>query len=87
MKNRALAEIVKKYRNRRGNRILEALDKMAQEYETAGAQVALAWLMAQPKATAPIASASNPEQLNQLIEATRIELNPSSLALLNEASA
>ncbi len=86
LKDHARAEIVKKYLNARGDRILEALDQVAQQYEAAPVQVALAWLMAQPAVTAPIASASNLEQLNQLIEATTLELDQSSLAMLNEAS-
>jgi len=44
------------------------------------------WLIAQPTITAPIASATNLEQLNQLIQATTLELDPSSMALLNQAS-
>jgi aryl-alcohol dehydrogenase-like predicted oxidoreductase len=43
-------------------------------------------LIAQPTITAPIASATNLEQLNQLIQATTLELDPSSMALLNQAS-
>jgi aryl-alcohol dehydrogenase-like predicted oxidoreductase len=50
------------------------------------AQVALAWLISQPSITAPIVSATNLEQLNELIEATTIELNPSVIDLLNQAS-
>ena len=83
----ARAEMVKKYLNARGYRILEALDRVAQPHNATPAQVALAWLMSQPTVTAPIASATNLEQLNQLIEAATLELEPASLALLNEASA
>jgi aryl-alcohol dehydrogenase-like predicted oxidoreductase len=50
------------------------------------AQAALAWLIAQPTITAPIASATNLEQLNQLIHATSLELDASSMAVLNQAS-
>jgi len=82
----ARADIVKKYLNARGYRILEALDRVAQQLNVTPAKAALAWLIAQPTITAPIASASNLEQLNQLIEATTLELDPSSMALLNQAS-
>jgi aryl-alcohol dehydrogenase-like predicted oxidoreductase len=82
----ARADIVKKYLNARGYRILEALDRVAQQLGVTPAKAALAWLIAQPTVTAPIASASNLEQLNQLIEATTLELDPSSMALLNQAS-
>ena len=84
--DRARADIVKKYLNERGYRILEALDKVAQQHNLTPAQAALAWLIAQPTVTAPIASATNLEQLNQLIQAAALELDPSSLALLNQAS-
>ncbi len=84
--DRARADIVKKYLNERGYRILEALDRVAQQHNVTPAQVALAWLIAQPTITAPIASATNLEQLNQLIHATSLELDASSMALLNQAS-
>jgi aryl-alcohol dehydrogenase-like predicted oxidoreductase len=84
--DRARADIVKKYLNERGYRILEALDSVAQQHNVTPAQAALAWLIAQPTITAPIASASNLEQLYQLIQATTLELEPSSMALLNQAS-
>jgi aryl-alcohol dehydrogenase-like predicted oxidoreductase len=84
--DRARADIVKKYLNERGYRILEALGRVAQQHNVTPAQAALAWLIAQPTITAPIASASNLEQLNQLIQATTLKLDPSSMALLNQVS-
>jgi aryl-alcohol dehydrogenase-like predicted oxidoreductase len=51
------------------------------------AQVALAWLIARPSITAPIASATSVEQLNDLAKATRLELDSASIELLNKASA
>ena len=84
--DRARADIVKKYLNERGYRILEALGRVAQQHHVTPAQAALAGLIAQPTITAPIASATNLEQLNQLIQATTLELDPSSMALLNQAS-
>lgn len=78
---------VKKYLNERGLSILNALDEVAKRQETTPARVALAWLIARPSVTAPIASATSLEQLNDLIEATKLELDESSLRLLNEASA
>jgi len=85
--NSARGEFVKKYLNERGFRIIQALDSVAQEHNMTPAQVALAWLISNPSITAPIASATNLEQLNELIEATTIELNPSVIARLNQASA
>jgi len=84
--SRARADMVKKYLNARGYRILEALDQVAQQHNATPAEAALAWLIAQPTITAPIASATDLEQLNQLLEATTLELDPSSMALLNQAS-
>ncbi len=77
---------VKKYLNDRGLRILAALDQVAQRYGATPAQVSLAWLMARPGITAPIASATSVDQLNQLIDAAKLELDSASIALLNEAS-
>lgn len=77
---------VKKYLNERGYRILGALDEVAQRQKTTPTQVALAWLIARPSVTAPIASATSLEQLNDLIAATNLELDEYSLQLLNETS-
>lgn len=78
---------VKKYLNERGFRILDALDKVASQYASTPARVALAWLIARPSITAPIASATSLEQLTDLIEATKLELDASALEELNQASA
>ncbi len=77
---------IKLYLNARGFRILEALDQVAKQYHAAVASAALAWLIARPGITAPIASATNLEQLNDLIEATRLKLEPSAIAFLKNAS-
>ena len=84
---RAQGATVKKYLNERGYRILQALDQIASQLGSTLAQVALAWLASRPAVTAPIASATSMEQLNDLIEATRLELDPTALELLNRASA
>ena len=77
---------MKKYLNDRGFRILAALDQVAQKLGSSPAQVSLAWLIARPGITAPIASATSIDQLNQLIAAANLQLDPPSIALLNEAS-
>jgi aryl-alcohol dehydrogenase-like predicted oxidoreductase len=77
---------LKKYLNDRGFRILAALDQVSAEHATSPAQVSLAWLMARPGITAPIASATSVDQLNQLIEAATLKLDPASIAVLNQAS-
>lgn len=76
----------KGYMNERGYRILDALDKVAKQYNSTPARVSLAWLIARPSVTAPIASATSLEQLDDLIEATRLELDDASIELLNQAS-
>ena len=81
------ASRVSKYLNERGQRILQALDEVAAQHRTTPAQVALAWLIARPGLTAPIASATNLEQLEELIGATRLNLDPSSIKRLDQASA
>lgn len=78
---------LKKYLNERGMRILAALDNVAAEHGATPARVALAWLLARPSVTAPIASATSLEQLTELIEATRLALDRESIELLNQASA
>jgi aryl-alcohol dehydrogenase-like predicted oxidoreductase len=77
---------VKPYLNERGFRILAALDQVAKERDSTPARVALAWLMARPSVTAPIASATSLEQLNDLVEATKLELDQAAVDLLNQAS-
>jgi aryl-alcohol dehydrogenase-like predicted oxidoreductase len=78
---------VKKYLNERGSRILKALDETAAQYNSTPARVALAWLIARPSITAPIASATSLEQLKDLIEATKLQLDQASIETLNKASA
>ena len=78
---------VKKYLNERGLRILAALDSVAKQSNATPASVAIAWLMARPSVTAPIASATTLEQLDTLIAATRLKLDAAAIAKLDQASA
>ncbi|MFL6846549.1 MAG: aldo/keto reductase [Allosphingosinicella sp.] len=75
-----------KYVEGRGPQVLAALDEVAAEASATPAQVALAWLAAQPAVAAPIASARTPEQIEELIGAMELELSDSQLARLDEAS-
>jgi len=77
---------VSKYLNERGFAVLAALDEVAREHNSTPAAVALAWLMAQPGITAPIASATNPEQLNDLVAATELHPDAASMEKLSAAS-
>lgn len=83
----ARGELVKKYLTERGFRILRALNQVAEQLNATPARVALAWLLAHPSITAPITSATSLKQLKDLIEATKLKLDPASLELLNQASA
>ena len=78
---------VKKYLNDRGFRILSALDDVAKRLDSTPARVAIAWLLTRPVVTAPIASATGVEQLDDLIEATRLKLDGPAIVLLDQASA
>lgn len=78
---------VKAYLGERGFRILAALDQIAKDKRSTPARVALAWLIARPSITAPIASATNLGQLTDLFEATKLELDQSAIETLNQASA
>ena len=78
---------VKKYLNDRGFRILAALDEVSGRYHSTPATVALAWLIARPSVTAPIASATSIAQLDSLVAATRLTLDDAAVRHLNEASA
>jgi aryl-alcohol dehydrogenase-like predicted oxidoreductase len=62
------------YWNDRGRAVLAALDAAAEEVGASQAQVALAWIMAHPAVTAPLASATSVQQLDELMGAARLEL-------------
>ncbi|WP_460677662.1 aldo/keto reductase [Hymenobacter coalescens] len=75
-----------KYLNERGLGILQALDEVAARHQATPGQVALAWIMAQPGLTAPIASASNARQVAELLPALQLQLAPEDLTALDQAS-
>lgn len=87
LKDRSRGGMVQKYLNERGHRILEALDAVAQEYGSTPAAVALAWLIARPTITAPIASATTVEQLDSILAAAGLPLSPKSIVYLDTESA
>jgi len=78
---------VKKYLEPHPMRVLAALDAVAAECKATPAQVALAWQMAQPGITAPIASATSVEQLQELMGAARLVLSLPQRAALDAVSA
>jgi aryl-alcohol dehydrogenase-like predicted oxidoreductase len=76
-----------KYLTPRGHKVLAALDAVAGEVAATPAQVAIAWLLAKPVVTAPIASATSAGQLDDLLKATALRLGPAQMQALDEASA
>jgi aryl-alcohol dehydrogenase-like predicted oxidoreductase len=74
------------YFNDRGFAVLEALDEVAAAHRTSVAAVSLAWLLAQPTVLAPIASATSPEQLAELVACATLELTSAELETLDRAS-
>ena len=78
---------VEKYFDARGRKILEALDEISKQTHAKQASIALAWLLAQPTITAPIASATSTDQLESLFAAVDLKLDGDSLDKLTQASA
>ncbi len=81
------ARNVTKYLNERGFRIIAALDHVAKKIHATPARVALAWLLARPSITAPIVSATNLEQLEDLFLSVDLVLDRDSIDSLNRDSA
>jgi aryl-alcohol dehydrogenase-like predicted oxidoreductase len=77
---------VKKYLDQKGLNILAALDKVAASCNSTPASVAIAWLIARPSVTAPIASATSMDQLKSLTDAALLTLTKENIDLLNNAS-
>ena len=78
---------VKKYLNDRGMKVLAALDQTAARLDSTPARVAMAWLMARPSITAPIASATSTAQLEDLVASANLMLDAAGIQSLNDASA
>jgi len=79
--------MVGKYFDTRGKRILKALEEVAQQTQAKPASIALAWLLARPGITAPIASATSTDQLEALCAAADLNLDDAAMEKLNDASA
>lgn len=75
VKDRARAKMLSTYTNDRGFAMLAALDEVAARHEATPAQVALAWVMARPSVTAPIASATSVAQVAEILKAATVELS------------
>jgi aryl-alcohol dehydrogenase-like predicted oxidoreductase len=77
------AERARGYLDRGGEAVLEALDEVAAAHSTTVATVALAWLRAQSRVVAPIASARTLDQLEQILPAATLELTPAEIDRLS----
>jgi aryl-alcohol dehydrogenase-like predicted oxidoreductase len=83
----ARAEKASSYLDERGHRVLDALDEVAAAHGVVPAAVAIAWLLAKPGVESPIASATSPEQLAQVLPGATLELTADQVARLDQASA
>ncbi|HLV98045.1 MAG TPA: aldo/keto reductase [Ktedonobacterales bacterium] len=79
--------IQQRFMNERGWAVLAAVDRVAAEHNVTPAQVALAWILARPGVTAPIASGTSAEQVRELLGAVDLRLSTDDIAALNAASA
>lgn len=79
----ARADSLAKYFDARGLNILAALSEVADRHHAQMADVALAWVLAQPAISAPIASATSVAQIERFAQAVQLKLSAEDLALLN----
>jgi aryl-alcohol dehydrogenase-like predicted oxidoreductase len=80
------ADAARAYLDRGGRPVLEALDQLAPAHQTSVAAVALAWLLAQPRVVAAIASARTTEQLHEILPAATLQLTPAEVERLSAAA-
>jgi len=78
---------VKAYLDDKGHRILAAMDAIAARTGATPTQIAIAWLLAKPAVTAPIASATSVTQLDELLKAADLKLDAEAVAALDQAGA
>jgi aryl-alcohol dehydrogenase-like predicted oxidoreductase len=86
-KSKRGASTVGKYLNERGHQVLRGLDEAAKQTGHTHARLAIAWNMARPGITSPIVSATSIAQLDEIVQAARLKLEPQTLKLLDDASA
>lgn len=79
----ARVRTVSGYINPRGLKLLDALDAVADRHGATPAQVALAWVMARPSVTAPIASATRLDQLSDILKSAELQLSAEDFAALD----
>jgi aryl-alcohol dehydrogenase-like predicted oxidoreductase len=72
--------------NDKGFAVLDAMDAVAAAHNATPAQIALAWILARPGVTAPIASATTVEQLHEIVGAVDLQLSEEAIQALDSAS-
>ncbi|MBT3372282.1 MAG: aldo/keto reductase [Rhodospirillaceae bacterium] len=87
MAGRTRGSRVEKYLNAKGLGVVAALDAVADKHSAKPGQVAMAWLLARPSVCAPIASATNLAQLDELLKSVDVVLDADDSARLDAASA
>lgn len=87
LEGRARGEGLRKYFDDRGRRILAALDEVAEATGATPAEVALAWVSAQPGVVGPLASATSVAQLESLARGARLALSAEQIDRLTAAGA
>ncbi len=86
MEGRIRGPRVAKYINDYGFGVVDALVDVGKRVNATPGQVAIAWLIARPSVTAPIASATNAEQLKELMGAAEVKLDAAAIAQIDAAS-
>ena len=79
----ARKEMIKKYFDEKGLKVLQTLDEISKNHRVSNAAVALRWLMQRPQVTAPIASATKEEHLKAFEEAVNMKLSQEEMEKLN----
>ena len=77
---------MKRFLNERGFKILAALDEVSKELNATQAQIALAWVIARKGITAPIVSATNLDQLHDILKSVDVKLSDEAIRKLDVAS-
>lgn len=70
-----------------GLAVIDALEEVGRAHGVSIATTALAWLRAQPTVVAPLASASRPDQVKDLLASMSLDLSADELARLDAVSA
>jgi aryl-alcohol dehydrogenase-like predicted oxidoreductase len=76
---------MEKYLNKKGNTLLKVLEEISETYNSSPAAISLAWLIKNPLVAAPIVSATNKKQLEEIMQAVELNLSHEDMEKLNAA--